>query len=86
MCIFKPIIHTLYQMFTERMIKSCDDHILTSYPLQSISPGVVKTEIVKAAGIDTTGMNLGPPPALEAEDISDAVHYVIATPPNVNVS
>ncbi|XP_055612043.1 farnesol dehydrogenase-like [Uranotaenia lowii] len=45
----------------------------------SISPGVVKTEATK--GLE----ELGNTPMLEAEDIADAVLYVLGTPPRVQV-
>ncbi|KAF2890338.1 hypothetical protein ILUMI_15835 [Ignelater luminosus] len=55
--------------------------------ISSISPGVVKTEFRKAAGLvekhqDSAYQN---EPYLEAEDIADAVVYVLSTAPHVQV-
>ena len=56
---------------------------------QSISPGLVDTPLVRNWGLedpskggqhDYTNM-----PILDAKDIADAVLYVIAAPPHVNV-
>lgn len=48
---------------------------------QSISPGGVRTEIVPQAILDS----MPDMPILEAEDISQAVLYVLGTPPRVQV-
>ncbi|KAF2891971.1 hypothetical protein ILUMI_14202, partial [Ignelater luminosus] len=57
----------------------------------SISPGYVKTEIVEA-NLKGSGLTTSPeleafvknfPAGLEAEDIAEAVLYVLATPPHV---
>lgn len=49
---------------------------------QSISPGTVKTEIFTERALEF----LKDMPMLEAEDISDAVMYVLGTPPHVQVN
>jgi NADP+-dependent farnesol dehydrogenase len=46
--------------------------------LQSLSPGLVKTEMV-------SDWFLGKLPYLNPEDIADAVLYVLGTPPHVQV-
>lgn len=55
--------------------------------LQSISPGVVKTDILIASGIVT---NLDSfyekQPSLEPKDIADSVVYVLGAPGHVQVS
>lgn len=57
--------------------------ILSSYILQSISPGLVQTEIFEAGGWDDLSKMA---PHLQAKDIADAVKYVLSTPANVQVS
>lgn len=62
---------------------------------QSISPGIVNTEIGDAANeamleserIDRKKLvsSIGTQPALESEDIADAVVYVLGTPARVQV-
>jgi NADP-dependent 3-hydroxy acid dehydrogenase YdfG len=55
--------------------------------LQSLSPGVVKTEFLIASG--TPALNpeqLYKGPTLERKDIADAVLYILGTPPHVQVS
>ncbi|XP_058834737.1 farnesol dehydrogenase-like [Topomyia yanbarensis] len=51
----------------------------TKVKVTSISPGVVKTEIIPA-DVVATGM-----PFLESEDIAEAVLYVVGTPPRVQI-
>jgi NADP-dependent 3-hydroxy acid dehydrogenase YdfG len=54
---------------------------------QSISPGVVTTEIFEAAGIPKEEMEMFEGvPSLAASDIADSVIYVLGTPPHVQVS
>jgi NADP+-dependent farnesol dehydrogenase len=50
--------------------------------VQSLSPGVVKTEFRIAARRPET---LTPTPFLESKDIADAVLYILGTPPHVQV-
>lgn len=45
--------------------------------LQSISPGLVDTELVP---LDYKGL-----PMLQAEDVANAIMYVLSTPPHVQV-
>lgn len=60
---------------------------------QSISPGQVKTNMVEN-GVHGSGLQEVPnriaqrvekSPALQPEDIADAVEYVLSTPPHVQV-
>nr|CAD7450802.1 unnamed protein product [Timema bartmani] len=56
----------------------------SSDPSQSISPGGVDTDMVKAI----TGQYQIPEgefPLLKAEDIANAVTYVLSTPPHVQI-
>lgn len=52
--------------------------------LQSISPGYVNTEMPKQAGLDALFSKKLP--ALEAEDVAQAILFALATPPHVQVS
>lgn len=54
-------------------------HIL---PLQSISPGLIKTNIAKGANF---GNFFDEIPALEPEDIAEALLYALSTRPEVQV-
>lgn len=53
---------------------------------QSISPGYVSTEILEVANVDINTVSATPLPALESEDIAEAVVYVIGTPQRVVVT
>lgn len=53
--------------------------------LQSVSPGGVETEFVEAANLGTLESIKDRFPMLNSEDISDAVLYVLSTPPHVQV-
>lgn len=48
--------------------------------LQSLSPGLVNTDMAGVAVMK------GKVPALEPEEVAQAVLYVLSTPPHVNVS
>lgn len=61
----------------DQMICSC-----SSYYLQSISPGAVKTEIFKPEIMELI-QNI---PFLEPEDVSEACLYALRTRPHVQVS
>lgn len=50
--------------------------------MQSISPGLVTTEMTTKNGADKVFRNT---PALKAEDISQAVLYALSTPEHVQV-
>ncbi|XP_058466521.1 farnesol dehydrogenase-like [Malaya genurostris] len=51
----------------------------TNIKVTSISPGIVKTEILNGIpGVELL-------PAMEPEDIADAVRYVLSTPPRVQI-
>ena len=50
---------------------------------QHISPGLVKTEIFEAAGLDNKLFEAAH--GLQPEDVADAVVYVIGTKPHVNI-
>ncbi|XP_044731172.1 farnesol dehydrogenase-like isoform X3 [Chrysoperla carnea] len=55
----------------------------------SLSPGYVKTEILEAAGFGTmkgTDETFKDAPTLEPLDISNAILYLMSTPPSVNVT
>ena len=56
---------------------------------QSICPGMVHTEILAASGHDIPGGSLdefyASVPHLKCQDISDAIIYVLGTPPHVQV-
>lgn len=52
--------------------------------LQNLSPGYVITDLVERA-VDKKGSLTGIP-ALRAEDVADAVAYVIATPAHVQIT
>ncbi|CAH1184552.1 unnamed protein product [Phyllotreta striolata] len=57
--------------------------------VSSVSPGFVETEIFQAGGYtQDEEMNklLGTLPSLKAEDVANAVLYVLGTPPNVQVT
>lgn len=51
-----------------------------------MSPGVVKTDIFEAGGFGASGPFGGKIAAIEAEDISNAVLYLLSTPYCVNVT
>jgi NADP+-dependent farnesol dehydrogenase len=52
----------------------------------SLSPGLVKTEFQSAAGFGSNLFNVDQMPHLIAQDISDAVLYLLNLPANVNIS
>ena len=59
--------------------------------LQVISPGMVQTEIMLAAGFkvppgQTVDYLYKDIPHLQSQDIADAVTYALGTPPRVQVS
>lgn len=59
---------------------------IISYVLQSISPGVVESELHDAGGFsDDLKQQLRQSAILKAEDIADAVIYVLSTPTRVQV-
>lgn len=47
--------------------------------LQSVSPGLVSTELAEASLFESL-------PHLQSKDVSQGVLYALATPPHVNVS
>lgn len=51
----------------------------TKIKVTSISPGMVRTELIPDA------LRAGGHPALEAEDVSGAILYVLGTPPRVQI-
>jgi NADP-dependent 3-hydroxy acid dehydrogenase YdfG len=54
---------------------------------QSISPGLVKTELGGASGFPKEMLELHKEsPMLAAKDIADSVIFVLGTPPHVQVS
>lgn len=50
---------------------------------QSVSPGLVDTEIFEVGGLRENIYSTNP--YLQAKDIADAVTYVLSTPPSVQV-
>lgn len=69
---------------TVKLIAIINNEILV-FIYQSLSPGLVKTEIFKANDVDKEGaFFMGP--HLQPKHISDAVIYVLSTPPVVNIS
>jgi hypothetical protein len=59
---------------------------VTSFPFQSVSPGVVATEFMAASGRPVDPERLYSSIAhLEAKDVADAVLYVLGVPPHVQV-
>ncbi|XP_003426019.1 farnesol dehydrogenase isoform X1 [Nasonia vitripennis] len=58
---------------------------LRDYPIRftHISPGVVKTEFFDVAGADPSMLEVSP--ALNSEDVADAIVYVIGTKPHVHI-
>lgn len=63
-------------------------HIFLFWPVsQSISPGLVRTEISVAGGIpkDVADKKYSENPVLEPEDVAGAVLYALGTPPHVQV-
>jgi NADP+-dependent farnesol dehydrogenase len=60
--------------------------VFVLFYLQSISPGLVKTEILDVSGIAFPSENVYRNYAhLEAKDVAEAVLYVLGTPPHVQV-
>lgn len=80
-----------YVRITFRNINTNYKFIILSLVLQSISPGMVKTEILIASGYDLIppGMTIDQAydtiPHLKCEDICDAITYALGTPPHVQV-
>ncbi|XP_012265022.2 farnesol dehydrogenase-like [Athalia rosae] len=58
----------------------------TKIKITSISPGFVKTDIIRATGIPNWQEYFNDLPHLQAKDIADAVLYVLSTPENVQVT
>ncbi|XP_046738888.1 farnesol dehydrogenase-like [Diprion similis] len=58
----------------------------TNIKVTSLSPGLVKTEIMEAAEYCVENTGSPDAPTLQAKDISDAVLYVLSTPPNVQIT
>lgn len=62
-----------------------NNYLLNIYiDLQSISPGVVDTEF-KEGYPDSTKEAITAAPSLSANDVADAVIYVLSTGPNVEI-
>ncbi|KAK4879381.1 hypothetical protein RN001_007527 [Aquatica leii] len=57
--------------------------IKSKIKITSISPGIVETEILNNSGMSTSLFTTVP--TLESKDISDAICYVLSTPPHVQV-
>jgi len=57
------------------------------YCTQSLSPGLVRTEIMDAGHLRTITSHdiFSGNPSLDPQDIADAVLYVLGTPPHVQV-
>lgn len=53
---------------------------------QSISPGVVETEIRKASGLHSETNDYSAKPRLKPEDISQLVIFILSTPLTVNIN
>ncbi|KAJ9591487.1 hypothetical protein L9F63_001973 [Diploptera punctata] len=54
--------------------------------ISSVSPGIVKTEMFTSGGTRTLGPEIyNVMTCLEAKDVSDAVLYILGTPPHVQV-
>lgn len=53
---------------------------------QSVSPGSVATEIIKASGFANAEEFFDHVPHLNSVDISNAILYLLSTPYNVNVT
>ena len=53
--------------------------------MQSISPGCVKTEIIRELPADQSE-KFAALPALEPEDISESIIYVLGTPQRVQIT
>ncbi|KAG8310563.1 farnesol dehydrogenase-like [Homalodisca vitripennis] len=54
--------------------------------VSSVSPGLVSTELFSANSTSSKPMDISHLPHILPKDIADAVHYVLATPPNVQVN
>lgn len=54
--------------------------------ISNISPGIVKTEIGKASGLSAEVLQMyNAIPHLEADDVADAIVYLLSTPAHVNI-
>lgn len=59
------------------------------FQLQSLSPGVVKTDIFGAGGFGNSFdafMDDGTMPFLKSKDVSSALMYMLSTPSTVNIT
>lgn len=60
-----------------------DWNLLSVASSQSVSPGMVRTDMHEASGLTDPYENN---PYLEPQDVVDAVLYALGTPPHVQVS
>ena len=62
--------------------------ILLAISLQCVSPGVVETEIITAAGVSAEDANAfySNNPVMKAEDVAETVKHIITAPSHVEVS
>jgi hypothetical protein len=59
---------------------------VASFPFQSVSPGLVDTELITASGTDVDTKRIyASAPHLKAKDVADAVLYVLGVPSHVQV-
>lgn len=68
------------------MPKIIESRFFFGYHLQSLSPGLVKTDIFETGGFAKDNLPFNKMPCLEVKHVSDAVLYLLSLPSNVNVS
>ncbi|XP_070505486.1 farnesol dehydrogenase-like [Chironomus tepperi] len=78
----KHAVRALTEIIRQELILGKTDKIKVS----NLSPGVVETNIVEAAGLENADQFYKSVACLQPKDISEGVLYLLSTPHNVNVT
>jgi len=78
----KHAVRALTEIIRQELIVGNNDKIKVS----NLSPGIVETNIVSAAGLENADQFYRNVACLQPKDISEGVIYLLSTPHNVNVT